>query len=306
MSLVDRDLVAEEREAARRAAAPLRATRRSGMDEGTRWLALVAGGIGTLLVVTVGGWSLLGHHAEGGIPVIEPLPGPVRVKPVDPGGMQVMSTQVAQTNGPAAEALAPGPEAANPQALQAEVDAARHAGAPPAASPAPVQAPAVPGSPVQASPGQASPVHASLGQASAEQGSAALPAASPVPPQVTAPVPDAAKSGPDFQTKATNDAADAPAAAPSAPEAAAPAASGGHAVQLAALDSEAAARAEWIRLAHRAPVLFARREPSIVPVSRDGRRFFRLRMAGFDDASDARAFCGRLHGAGIACTLADF
>ncbi len=283
MSLVDRDLVAEEREAARRAAsAPLRATRRPGMDEGTRWLALVAGGIGTLLVVTVGGWSLLGHHAEGGIPVIEPLPGPVRVKPVDPGGMQVMSTQVAQTNGPAAEALAPGPEAANPQALQAEVDAARHADAP--------ATPAI--APAAAAPVQASPV----------QGTAALPAAAPVPPQVAAPAPDTAKS----DTDAGTDAADAPAATPSAPEAAAPAASGGHAVQLAALDSEAAARAEWTRLAHRAPALFAHREPSIVPVTRSGKRFFRLRMAGFNAASDATAFCGRLHGAGIACTLADF
>ncbi len=289
MSLVDRDLVAEEREAARRAAsAPLRAPRRPGMDEGTRWLALVAGGIGTLLVVTVGGWSLLGHHAAGGIPVIEPLPGPVRVKPVDPGGMQVMSTQVAQTNGPAAQALAPGPEAANPQALQAEVNAARHADAPAA----PAAAPAV-AAPVQALAVQASPV----------QGTVALPVAASVPPQVAAPVPDTAKS----DTEAGIDAADAPAAeAPSTPEAAAPAASGGHAVQLAALDSEAAARAEWTRLAHRAPALFAHREPSIVPVSRDGKRFFRLRMAGFNAASDATAFCGRLHGAGIACTLADF
>ena len=281
MSLVDRDLVAEEREAARRAASgPLRGTRRSGMDEGTRWLALIAGGIGTLLVVTVGGWSLLGHHPEGGIPVIEPLPGPVRVKPVDPGGMQVMSTQVAQTNGPAAEALAPGPEAANPQALQAEVDAARHADAPATPTAVPAAVPAV------AAPMQAFPA----------QGPTALPAASPAPAQAASPVPDTAE--PD------TDATDAP--APAAPEAAPPAVSGGHAVQLAALDSEAAARAEWARLSRRAPALFAHREPSIVPASRDGRRFFRLRMAGFNAASDATAFCGRLHEAGIACTLADF
>ncbi len=297
MSLVDRDLVAEEREAARRAAAPLRAPRRSGMDEGTRWLALVAGGIGTLLVVTVGGWSLLGHHAEGGIPVIEPLPGPVRVKPVDPGGMQVMSTQVAQTNGPAAQALAPGPEVANPQALQAEVDAARHADTPtPTATPA-TAAPAP--SPTAQTP-------------TAQDSTAQIPAAPrvaavPVQPQAAAPAPETAASGrkaDDEATAADPDAASA--AAPSTPEAAAPTPSGGHAVQLAALDSEAAAQAEWERLARRAPSLFARREPAIVPVSRDNKRFFRLRMAGFNSASEATAFCGRLHGAGIACTLADF
>ncbi len=304
MSLVDRDLVAEEREAARRAAAPLRAPRRSGMDEGTRWLALVAGGIGTLLVVTVGGWSLLGHHAQGGIPVIEPLPGPVRVKPVDPGGMQVMSTQVAQTNGPAAEALAPGPEAADPQALQAEVEAARHADAPAASASA--TAPAVAAS-AQASPGQNAPAQTPPAQGPQVSGpTAPAPVAvAPVQPQAAAPVPGTA--APD--DKAGDDASanpDASAAAAPTPEAGAPAASGGHSVQLAALDSEAAARAEWARLARRAPSLFARREPAIVPVSRDGRRFFRLRTAGFNSVAEATAFCGRLHGAGVACTLADF
>ncbi len=279
MSLVDRDLVAEEREAERRASAgAVRAPRRSGMDDGTRWLALVAGGIGALLVVTVGGWSLLGHRPDG-VPVIEPLPGPVRIRPVDPGGMQVMSTQVAQTNGPAAQALAPGPEAANPQALQAEVEAARHADAPPAAVPAPASGPAPALGPVVTAPMAAAPVH----------------------PQPATPVPEASSSG---DGNGTAPDADASATAPPGPDAAA--ASTGPAVQLAALDSEAAAQAEWARLAHRAPSLFARHDPAIVAVSRDGRRFFRLRTTGFASAAEAAAFCGRLHGAGIACTVADF
>ncbi len=286
MSLVDRDLVAEEREAARRASAGVpRGPRRSGLDDGTRWLALVAGGIGLLLVVTVGGWSLLGHRPDG-IPVIEPLPGPVRVKPADPGGMQVMSTQVAQTNGPAAQALAPGPEAANPQALQAEVDAARHADAPPAATPAANPAPSS-GSAPAAGPVVAAPV-----------------AAAPVPLQPAAPAAEASPAGGDAGNGNATD-ADAP-AVPAADADAVPAGAGGPMVQLAALDSEAAAQAEWARLAHRAPSLFARRDPAIVPVSRDGKRFFRLRTAGFASAAEAAAFCGRLHGAGIACTVADF
>ena len=289
MSLVDRDLVAEEREAARRGALPPRAPRRPGMDDGTRWLALVAGGIGALLVATVGGWSLLGHRAENGIPVIEPLPGPVRVKPVDPGGMQVMSTQVAQTNGPAAQALAPAPEAADPQALQKAVEAARRADAPPAAV-----APTV-GTPIAGAPPAAAPTAAST--QAAEPAVEAPAAAVPVPPQRAAPGPVSGDAG-----DASAD-ADASAAAPETDAAAVP---DGHAVQLAALDSEAAAHMEWGRLARRAPALFARRDPAIVPVSRDGKRFFRLRTAGFASAAEASAFCGRLHGAGIACTVADF
>ena len=287
MSLVDRDLVAEEREAARRGALPARAPRRSGMDDGTRWLAVIAGAIGTLLVVTVGGWSLLGHRSENGIPVIEPLPGPVRFKPVDPGGMQVMSTQVAQTNGPAAQALAPGPEAADPQALQKAVEAARRADAPPAVART-----------AEASPAAAPTAASTVAAGPAVEAPAAAPAAAaPVPPQRAAPEPvgrNADDAGAD---------ADASAAAPGTNAAAV---RGGHAVQLAALDSEAAAQAEWGRLARRAPSLFANRDPAIVPASRDGKRFFRLRTAGFASAAEASAFCGRLHGAGIACTVADF
>ncbi len=294
MSLVDRDLVAEEREAARRGALPPRAPRRPGMDDGTRWLALVAGGIGALLVATVGGWSLLGHRAENGIPVIEPLPGPVRVKPVDPGGMQVMSTQVAQTNGPAAQALAPAPEAADPQALQKAVEAARRADAPPAAVARTVGAPVTEVPPAAASTPAAGP---SVAAPAATPVAAAPVAAAPVPPQRAVPGPVSGDGG-DAGAEA-----DASAAAPGTGAVTVP---GGHAVQLAALDSEAAAQAEWGRLARRAPSLFAKRDPAIMPVSRDGKRFFRLRTAGFASAAEASAFCGRLHGAGIACTVADF
>lgn len=169
MSLAERDLVEEERAKQRlRDAALARDTvQPAGMDPGTRRLALIAGGLGGLLVVVVGGWSLLGHHHDVGIPVIEPEPGPVRSRPVDPGGMQLMSTQVAQTNGPGAQSLAPGPEQAAPQALQAAVDAARRADMPAPAPRAKVdRPPAVP-----------EPAPANVTGA----GNVAMPAAAPVP-----------------------------------------------------------------------------------------------------------------------------
>ena len=54
--------------------------RRQGMDPNTRRLALIAGSIGGVLVLLVGAWSVAGH-GHGGVPVIEPDAGPVKVKP---------------------------------------------------------------------------------------------------------------------------------------------------------------------------------------------------------------------------------
>src|SRR6185312_8021578 len=63
--------------------------RRTGMDDATRRLLMVAGALGLMLVAGMGVWSLTGRHA-GGIPVIEADNRPVRVKPDNPGGMQVI------------------------------------------------------------------------------------------------------------------------------------------------------------------------------------------------------------------------
>jgi hypothetical protein len=273
----DRDLVEEERQArlaARAEDRPRRSGGTPGMDSGTKKLALVAGGLGALLVLMVGGWSLLGHRPAG-IPVLGPPPGPVRVKPADPGGMQLMGAQVAQTNGPGAQALAPGPEEAAPQALEAQVDAARKA-----------EQPAPPPSAPKAG-------HDAMSEATAPP----IDPGSGAGPLTHAPV-----------VKAPTAVPPTPPEPPPAPDAAvAPAASGGrHAVQLAALDSDQAARAEWSRLTHKAPSLFGARTPVVVVATRDGKQFYRLRTGGFSSIADATAFCGKVKAAGIACTLADF
>ena len=255
--------------------------RPTGIDPGTKLLAMFAGGIGTLLVVVVGGWSLLGHHNSGGIPVIEPPPGPVRVKPVDPGGMQLMGAQApAASNGSAAQELAPGPEAPAPEALQQQVDAARQADAPPKPTAA------VPPALTQSRP----PAVATAPAATAPAPPQPLAAPAPVaPPAVHQPV-TSADAAP-----AAGDAASTDSLAAHGPE-----------VQLAALDTEAAAQAEWSRLTRQAPGLFASRHPAILRASRGGREFFRLRTGGFANLAEATAFCGQAKAAGVACTLADF
>jgi cell division septation protein DedD len=115
--------------------------RRQGMDPGTRRLALIAGGLGTALIVVVGGWELVGNRSTT-VPVVQADNRPIRVKPDNPGGMQVAGANEDILSGGAESAtgkLAPPPEAPAPQALRAP---------PPATTAAPTPAPV----PVPASP----------------------------------------------------------------------------------------------------------------------------------------------------------
>jgi cell division septation protein DedD len=118
--------------------------RRRGMDSGTRRLALIAGGLGVALIAVVGGWELMGHRGTT-VPVVQADNRPVRVKPDNPGGMQVAGANEDILSGgteSAAGKLAPPPEAPEPMALRAPTPAAPPPVAVPA--PAPALAPAPP------------------------------------------------------------------------------------------------------------------------------------------------------------------
>nr|WP_294915729.1 SPOR domain-containing protein [uncultured Neokomagataea sp.] len=96
-----------------------------GSDPATRKLVGGAVGIGAVLLVAVGGWSLVGKH-HGGVPIIGPPPGAVREVPADPGGMQLMAGDDSTDMTGSGEAhLAPGPEQPDTKAF------ARQYGAPP-------------------------------------------------------------------------------------------------------------------------------------------------------------------------------
>jgi hypothetical protein len=91
------------------------------MDPGTRRLALIAGGLGATLIVVVGGWELVGNRSTT-VPVVQADNRPIRVKPDNPGGMQVAGANEDILSGgteSAAGKLAPPPEAPAPQALRA-------------------------------------------------------------------------------------------------------------------------------------------------------------------------------------------
>lgn len=112
----------------------------------------------------------------------------------------------------------------------------------------------------------------------------------------------------------------APAQPPAAPTAAAPApsppqqrqavpapppaAQGGVQVQLGALPSEEAARAEWARLARLLPEQFRSRTPIVQRFERpNAAPLWRLRTGGFRDADAARAFCDAVRARGGACAV---
>ncbi len=272
-----------------------RVSRRRGMDPATKRLALIAAGLGGALVVVVGGWSLLdsGPHT---VPVVQAPSGPVRVKPADPGGLQVAGSGNAIFSGDqstAVDKLAPPPEVPDPQALR-----------PPPPKPAP-PAEHLPAARVQTGPAAA----ASSAGAAPAQHAMTVEAARP------APVRSPARSGPAEPTRSGGTPARAetrPAethrvarATPAEPAQAARVGSGGAMVQLAALSSEQAAKTAWQNLNRRIPGLLDGHQPVFVKVSHGGKTFWRLRTGGFRDEAQARAFCRTVKAKGLGCFPAE-
>jgi len=234
---------------------------------GMRRMGMVAAALGGTLLLVVGIWSIRGH-GDRGVPVVQALTGPVRTKPENRGGMQVTG--------------------ADASILSRAAGGEKAALAPPPEQPAPQSLRA---------------------QAEAERKAAApgRPAASagtlPAPPAPMEPPPAAPAA------KAPQVALAVPPALPAArakAEPSAPAAGHGLAVQLAALRSEQAAKAEWERLGKEMPALFRGRQPAMIRVEHNGHQFWRLRTGGFADRGHASTFCERVRAKGAGCAIASF
>jgi hypothetical protein len=249
-------------------AAPYRMPRRQRIDPGTKRLALIAAGLAAVLLSGVGFWSRP-QHPSSRIPVVEADPRPLRVKPDNPGGLQVAGANdeiLSGDSGPQNGRLAPPPETPEPQALR----------------PQPEPQPLSPGKP---EPLAAAPVTAAPGASLAPV--TAVPAEHKlVPAAERKPAATAEKK------QATPQAAATPAHPPE--------------VQIAALGSEEAARAEWDRLVKRMPELLKGRSPSVSKTEHDGHAFWRLRTGGFSDIAQATTFCERMRAKGGGCSIASF
>ncbi|EHH69147.1 SPOR domain-containing protein [Gluconobacter morbifer] len=284
-----------------------------GNDPATRKLVGGAIGIGAVLLLAVGGWSLMGGH-QGGIPIIGPPPGPVKDRPADPGGMEIMGGDGAETDmtGNGDAHLAPGPEQPDTKGLAQQYGVPPGTPAPDAgrspASPAPENGQPVP--PPSGTPSQ-TPVAPAV---PSSEDKAAPEAAQPVPEApkpVETPAPAKEKPKDAAPARPPHHAVERPLPPPvPAPEnggpAEKPATGGSREVQLGALDSEAAARKEWDSLRHQAPALFAGHTPLFEKTTHADHTFVRLRIGGFADLKTARAYCVKLHAQSIACTPAQF
>jgi hypothetical protein len=124
----------------------------AGMDPEMRRMAMMAAGFGGILAIFVGVFSFSGHARHHGVPVIEPPATPVRIKPANPGGMQISGADDFAT--PQGEKLAPAAEKPAIRALRAKkiIKAEAPPVVAPVKTPVPETVAAAPPPPVAAAP----------------------------------------------------------------------------------------------------------------------------------------------------------
>ena len=245
-----------------------------------------AGGVGAVLLLCVVGYYAATGRPPEGVPVIEAPPGAMKVKPDNPGGLQVNTQTNAflKNDGSTSDAnLAPAPEAPDPAALAASVN----------------QEPVPPAPIVRPAPANA-PTTATQAAATASPAAVSVPTvpetpAPPAPQQtaMNAPLPSAGAAAVHNLTQEYRPPARSMAQGPVR-------------VQLAALDSQEAALRQWEHLAHTMPALFQGRRPIFVEAHVNGHTYWRVRTAGFDSNAEAAKFCIDVHARGAACTVARF
>jgi hypothetical protein len=277
-----------------------RVPRRGGLEPMTRRLMLIAGGLSGALVLIVVLWSSAGHHS-GTVPVVQADERPVRVKPANPGGMQIpgLSADTGAGDAPApADSLAPAPETPNPQALARQTPSP----APAASQTTATQAPATQATATQASALRTAKLTPLSGPS---PGQPAIASAAPLAPVIAAPQASSLSAPAPAAAKPTQLAATA-----MAEHHAAPSADHGpptHAqVQLAALATETAAHEEWHRLAHRMPDVFGTHHPVFSKVEHDGHTLWRVRTGDFATEAEANQFCQLVRAKGGGCAVAAF
>jgi len=263
--------------------------RARGLSPDTKRRMMIAGGI-LGAVILVGGTATLLGRSTGEVPVILADPRPVKVKPDNPGGMQIagLNNEIFGDGDTTDGArLAPAAEAPNPAALRAppepRVSARAEAPRPEITEPAPRAEPSAPQATKPAPRVAPDPTHA----VAAPPGSGTLVASKPT-------------AAATAQRTATPEPVK-PAATQMRPT------TGGRvSVQLAAVQSQGAAEAAWVSLQRRLPDLLGGRQAVFPRTERDGKTFWRVRTSGFSDISEAKGFCQRVRAKGAACAVAEF
>lgn len=250
--------------------------------------SLLFGALIGLAAAAGAAWYILGTGSSGNstapqeVPVVKSEKAPVKVRPADPGGLEVPNQDKLVYNRVDQNAVKPEVEHLLPQPAQPKDM--------PAAQPADklgdgmAPLPAAPALPEAVKPVEAAKV-------------TPPPAEAPKPAAAPAPKVEAVKPAPVAKAEAVKPAA-APAAAP------AKAGSGAWQVQLAALREEASAQSEWTRAVKKAPELG--KLPHQVLRADLGAKgvFYRLRAGDFASREQADAMCDGLKAKGVGCVVA--
>ena len=267
---------------------PLQLRRRH--DPARRMRLMVAGSLGAVVFAWFAGSMWFGGGSAN-VPVVQAESGPMRVKPANPGGLQVPgadNTIFSSKGGDGGDKLAPPPQTPDLQALQ------------PPEQPAPAPKPAEPAKLAAATP---LPPPAELTK-DAEKPPANMAAMTPPAPAL-APKPPTAMAAPK-RAPAADARPSGAVASDHRPTPPPTGASHGALVQLGALSSEQAAQDEWSLLAKRLPQFLVGKQPSVSKVEHDGHTYWRLRTGGFADTAQATTFCLRMRAKGASCSVADF
>lgn len=278
----------------------------------------IAGAVTSLaLIIGVGVWGYhLVRRDAAGVPVIKALKGPMRVAPEDPGGQIARNVGLA-VNAVAADeplppppdrvVLAPSPVQLSPHDAAPEAVTASHAAADvpsPSPNPAPDAGTQASGADAATAPtadtAPMDPVEVAL--AAARAATEAVTGEGPQP--VTGGTAQAVRSSlrPMLRPSGMTMPIDQPPAQPKTvsidPASLRP---GMRLVQLGAYPSVASAQQAWDGIVTQFGPLMDKHGQVIQKAESGGRVFYRLRAAGFDAESDARAFCAALQSQNAGC-----
>jgi hypothetical protein len=291
--------------------------RRRSSAKGGRTVSLVVGVVLGLAIVGGVGWYALKDGGMSLVPgepqTVQADPNPYKIKPENPGGLQVENQdklvydRVAKGNAPnrvenllppAEEPKAPPQkpktEPAKPQVAAEDKKALEDIVKATAEAPKPAAAPPAPEPPKQVA--EAPKPEASK----ADPLAAAVAAAAPGKTSATGPIVtdskpvEAAPAQPPVQTAAVTPAAPTPAAA----------GSGSFQIQLVSVPSEEAANSEWTRLNRKHKDLFANLSPAVTKADLGDRgTFYRLRAGPLADKAAADALCAALAAEKTGCVV---
>ena len=266
-------------------------------DSPRRRLVYGAFFLGSLLVLGVGGWVLLGHHQKE-IPVMGPPQVPVRTKPANPGGMQLDVPNLAEGGAKQKVELAQLPEKPDLAAVKAQYGTV--SSNQPTTSRTPVVGNALESQKVEnttenKAENTVKPVQTALPSVAQRTSQSKLKNTSE---QHHILVRD------ESQHKRGLHHVSARHATTHSSTVSASKGIGHYTVQLAALQSLQDADREWSHLQKHYASLFAGKRYKVVKVELTKATFYRLQVPGFASLAKADAFCHQVRNRGLACIIA--